>query len=64
MNFPVDSSLVVKAVPSAIAALILWAVARRFVFPHALDKVRGPPNPSLLAGELPRYRMIRFYSIY
>ncbi|RXW15975.1 hypothetical protein EST38_g9878 [Candolleomyces aberdarensis] len=51
MDLPVDSSVVVKAVPSAIAALIVWAVARRFIFPHPLDKVRGPPNPSLLADD-------------
>ncbi|KAJ2912873.1 hypothetical protein MD484_g7526, partial [Candolleomyces efflorescens] len=53
MDLPVDSSVVVKAVPSAIAALVLWAIARRFVFPHPLDRIRGPsPNPSLLAGHL------------
>ena len=60
MDLPVDSSVVVKAVPSAIAALVLWAIARRFVFPHPLDRIRGPsPNPSLLAGEFCRNRIRR-----
>ncbi|KAF6762416.1 cytochrome P450 [Ephemerocybe angulata] len=46
-----DVALALKFIPTAIAATLLWSLARRYVFKHPLDILPGPPALSFITGK-------------